>query len=83
MILSYKILYLIIVLHINNLTITGGKVAMKCFTPKEVKEILNIEQAYVYELFNSKDFPSFKVGTHWRVKDEDLEAWIEKQKKKL
>lgn len=54
---------------------------MECLTPKEVKEILNVEQAFIYELFNSKDFPSFKVGVHWRVKREDLEAWIEKQKK--
>lgn len=54
---------------------------MKCFTPKEVKEILNVKQAFVYELFNSKDFPSFKVGVHWRVREDDLIEWIEKQKK--
>lgn len=55
---------------------------MECLTPKQVKEILNVEQAFVYELFNSKDFPSFKVGVHWRVKMDDLNNWIEKQKKK-
>lgn len=53
---------------------------MECLTPKQVKEILNVEQAFIYELFNSKDFPSFKVGVHWRVRRDDLEAWIEKQK---
>lgn len=74
-------MYLIVVSHTNNLTITGGRVAMKCLTPNQVMEILSIERAYVYELFNSKDFPSFKVGTHWRVKEEDLMKWIEKQKK--
>lgn len=55
---------------------------MDSLTPKQVMGILNIERAYVYELFNSKEFPSFKIGTHWRVKRDDLEAWIEKQKKK-
>lgn len=53
---------------------------MECLTLKQVKEILNVEQAFIYELFNSKDFPSFKVGVHWRIKRDDLEAWIEKQK---
>lgn len=53
---------------------------MKCLTPKQVKEILNVEQAFIYELFNSKSFPSFKVGGHWRVTDDDLKEWIEKQK---
>lgn len=53
---------------------------MECLTPNQVMKILSIERAYVYELFNSKDFPSFKVGTHWRVRCDDLEAWIEKQK---
>lgn len=55
---------------------------MECLTPKQVMQILNVEQAYVYELFNSKHFPSFKIGVHWRVKVDDLNAWIEKQKKK-
>lgn len=55
---------------------------MKCLTPIQVKDILGIERAYVYELFNSNNFPSFKVGTHWRVKEEDFNNWIEKQKKK-
>ena len=45
-------------------------------------EILHVERAYIYELFNSKDFPSFKVGVHWRVREDDLIEWIEKQKKK-
>lgn len=54
---------------------------MDCLTPKQVKEILNVEQAFIYELFNRRDFPSFKVGVHWRVKRDDLNSWIEKQKK--
>ena len=53
---------------------------MECLTPNQVMKMLSIERAYVYELFNSKDFPSFKVGKHWRVRLDDLEAWIEKQK---
>lgn len=53
---------------------------IRCLTPKDVKEILNIKQAFVYELFNSKDFPSFKVGTHWRVLEKDLLKWIENKK---
>ena len=55
---------------------------MECLTPKQVKEILNVEQAFIYELFNAKDFPSFKVGGHWRVKVDDLNKWIERQKTK-
>ncbi len=54
---------------------------MKCFTPNEVMEILHVERTFIYELFNSKEFPSFKVGVHWRVREDDLIEWIEKQKK--
>lgn len=45
-------------------------------------EILHVKRAFIYELFNSKDFPSFKVEVHWRVREDDLIEWIEKQKKK-
>lgn len=55
---------------------------MDCLTPKQVMQILNVEQAFIYELFNSKSFPSFKVGGQWRVKTDDLNNWIEKQKKR-
>lgn len=55
---------------------------MECLTPKQVKEILNVGQVFVYELFNSKDFPSFKICGSWRVKKEDFDKWLENQKKK-
>lgn len=54
---------------------------MDFYTPKQVKEILQIGQAFTYELFNSKSFPSFKAGEHWRVKKSDFEKWVEEQKK--
>lgn len=56
---------------------------MECLTPKQVVDILNMKQAFVYELFNSKDFPSFKIGGSWRVKRDDLNLWMEKQKKAI
>lgn len=54
---------------------------MECLTPKQVKELLGLKQTIVYELFNSKEFPSFKIKGSWRVKQDDLNSWIEKQKK--
>lgn len=82
--LSYKIttsFFCIFIRKYNSQYKKTGGIYMKCLTPSEVKEILGVKQSIAYELFNSKDFPSFKVKGCWRVTDSDLNDWIEKQKK--
>lgn len=50
-------------------------------TIKEVAEYLKLTEKTAYRLAAEGKLPGFKVGGAWRFKREDLEAWIEKQKK--
>ncbi len=56
---------------------------LECYTPDQVKVILQISQAQTYRLFNSEiypDFKSFKLGKSWRITKVDFENWMEKLK---
>lgn len=38
-------------------------------------------QAQAYKLFNSKSFPTIRIGGALRVRRSDLDKWIEENKK--
>lgn len=48
---------------------------------KEVKEILQIGKNKVYELFQKKDFPSYKIGKSWAVTSENFWNWLANYRK--
>ncbi len=50
-------------------------------TVKEVAEYLKVNERTVYRMASDKKLPSFKVGGSWRFKLNDIEIWIEQQKK--
>ena len=50
-------------------------------TVKDVQEILNIGRSKAYEIFGSKDFPSIKIGTVYRVSRTDFDEWCKQQQK--
>jgi excisionase family DNA binding protein len=50
-------------------------------TLQEVAEYLKLTEKTAYRLAADGKLPGFKVGGAWRFKREDLEAWIEEQKK--
>lgn len=50
------------------------------YTPKDLIQMGLGSQGTVYELFNAKGFPSFKVGSALRIAIKDFDRWIEKQK---
>jgi len=50
-------------------------------TVKEVAEYLKVNERTVYRMASDKKLPSFKVGGSWRFKLNDIESWIERQKK--
>lgn len=52
------------------------------FTSKEAAAYLGIGLNSFYELCNTKDFPSFKVGTKIIVPKRNLKEWMENQAKK-
>ncbi|MBE6021596.1 MAG: helix-turn-helix domain-containing protein [Cellulosilyticum sp.] len=51
-----------------------------CYTPKEVKEILNISQSQTYALFAKQidpNFKSFRIGASYRIRKYDFEIWLD------
>lgn len=51
-------------------------------TLKEVAAYLKLADKTAYKLAAAGKLPGFKVGGSWRFKHEDIERWIEGQKKK-
>ncbi|MBL4821246.1 MAG: helix-turn-helix domain-containing protein [Gammaproteobacteria bacterium] len=50
-------------------------------TLKEVAEYLKLAEKTAYRLAAKGKLPGFKVGGSWRFKKEDIEQWIEENKK--
>ena len=49
-----------------------------------VKDLVNMglcSQAQAYNLMNSKDFPTIRIGGALRVRKGDFDKWIEMQKR--
>lgn len=52
-------------------------------TVRDVALYLKVVEKTVYRLAQRGDLPGFKVAGTWRFKRLDIEAWIERQKKRL
>ncbi len=50
-------------------------------TLKEVAAYLKLAEKTAYRLAGEGKLPGFKVGGSWRFKREDIEAWIEDNKR--
>lgn len=47
----------------------------------QVADRLNVNDRTVYRLAQAGDLPEFKVAGSWRFLEEDIEAWIDEQKR--
>ncbi len=50
-------------------------------TLPEVARLLKVAEKTVYTMAQHKELPAFKVRGQWRFRREDIERWIEEQKK--
>ncbi|MCG7876038.1 MAG: helix-turn-helix domain-containing protein [Candidatus Thiodiazotropha endolucinida] len=53
--------------------------ANQVLTVKEVAEYLKVNDRTVYRMAANGKIPAFKVGSSWRFKLQELEAWIASQ----
>ena len=56
----------------------GG--APRLFTTRDLVRILRLGEATVRSLLHSGSLPAIKLGVEWRVRAEDLEAFIEQRR---
>ena len=59
--------------------ITKGGGNMKIYTVDEVAEILTLKPTTVRIMLQNKEINGFKAGKAWRVTEEDLKKYIQKQ----
>lgn len=55
--------------------------ARDILTVSQVADYLQISEITTYKLVQEGKIPAFKVGRHWRIVKEDLNEFIEKQKR--
>ena len=53
---------------------------MNLLTLKQVKEMTQIPESTLRKWSKDKSFPAFKVGSSWRVDQEDLDTWLSDKK---
>lgn len=50
-------------------------------TLKELSRYLKISKPTLYKMVQKGKIPALKIASQWRFKKEDINSWIEKQKK--
>jgi len=53
----------------------------RALTIKELAKYLNVTERTIYNLLERGELPGFKVGANWRFRKEDIDKWIEDNKK--
>lgn len=52
-------------------------------TVRQVAEYLQVTERTVYKLAWAGQLPGFKVGNTWRFKRDDIDKWIETNKRRV
>lgn len=50
----------------------------RCYTVKELQEILEISRPTVYELLKRNEFRWIQVGTKYRISKKSFDEWLDK-----
>lgn len=52
----------------------------KYYSPSEIADILNLDPRTVRKLINNGDLEAVRVGSQWRIGENDFKEFIEKNK---
>lgn len=55
---------------------------MQALTTQQAMERFCISKNTILEFFKKKGSPAYKIGTHWRVDEEDFKAFLLKESEK-
>jgi excisionase family DNA binding protein len=55
----------------------------QAMTVRQVAEYLQVTERTVYKLAWAGQLPGFKVGNTWRFKRDDIDKWIETNKRRV
>ena len=55
----------------------------RCYTVKELQEILGISRPTVYELLNKNEFRWIHIGTKYRISKKSFDEWLDQKTEKM
>lgn len=51
----------------------------RCYTVKDLQEILEISRPTVYELLKKNEFRWIQIGTKYRISKKSFDDWLDKK----
>ena len=57
------------------MAITVNEAEKRCYTVKEIQDILGISRPTVYELLKKNEFHWIQIGTKYRISKKSLGGW--------
>ena len=60
------------------MAITVNKAEKRCYTVKEIQDILGISRPTVYELLKKNEFRWIQIGTKYRISKKSFDGWLDK-----
>lgn len=57
---------------------TENSEGKRCYTVKEVQDMLEISRPTAYELLKKKEFRWIKIGTKYRISKPSFDDWLDK-----
>ena len=60
------------------MAITVNEAEKRCYTVKEIQDILGISRPTVYELLKKNEFRWIQIGTKSRISKKSFDGWLGK-----
>ena len=60
------------------MAITVNEAEKRCYTVKEIQDILGISRPTVYELLKKNEFRWIQIGTKHRISKKSFDGWLDK-----
>lgn len=60
------------------MAITVNEAEKRCYTVKEIQDILGISRPTVYELLKKNEFCWIQIGTKYRISKKSFDGWLDK-----
>lgn len=68
-----------VVIESERNTAITSPMGKRCYTVKELQEILNVSRPTIYELLKENLFSWVKLGTTYRISKNSFDEWLDKQ----
>ena len=60
------------------MAITVNEAEKRCYTVKEIQDILGISRPTVSELLKKNEFRWIQIGTKYRISKKSFDGWLDK-----